>query len=227
MKKILTPIAVALCIALTGCVTTESHQSIQTERAQESVTVNRSNSTAKVPVSIGQFANHSTFGTGIFAQQGNDRLGTQAETILATFLQQAGCYQVLDRTNMNALKRESGFNKKSQKIRGARYVITGDVVEFGRKTVGDRQLFGILGHGKEQVAYARVNINIVDVETTEVVYSSTGAGEYALSSREVLGFGSRSGYDATLNGKVLSLAIREAVNDMTRAIDSGAWKPAK
>lgn len=30
MKKILTPIAVALCIALTGCVTTESHQSIQT-----------------------------------------------------------------------------------------------------------------------------------------------------------------------------------------------------
>jgi len=43
----------------------------------------------------------------------------------------------------------------------------------------------------------------------------------------VLGFGSTAGYDATLNGKVLDLAIREAVNALTAGVDSGAWKPAR
>lgn len=108
----------------------------------------------------------------------------------------------------------------------ATYVVTGDVTEFGRKTTGDRQLFGILGRGKEQVAYAKVNLNIVNVQTSEVVYSSLGAGEFSLSNREVVGFGGTAGYDSTLNGKVLELAIRDAVNNLVTGIENGAWRPA-
>lgn len=52
------------------------------------------------------------------------------------------------------------------------------------------------------------------------------AGEYSLSNREVIGFGGTAGYDATLNGKVLDLAIREAVNNLVNGIQSGAWNPA-
>lgn len=208
-------------LLITGCAV-ESHTAINTEKAEVSIT--RSVSGQKIQVAIGQFANHSSFQNGIFSD-GVDKLGSQAETILITFLQQAGCYMVLDRNNMKALARESNFNNTTQNIAGARYVITGDIVEFGRKTVGDHELWGILGHGKKQVAYANVNLNIVDVKTSAVVYSSTGAGEYALSSRDVIGFGSNAGYDSTLNGKVLSLAIREAVNDLTRAIDQGLWRP--
>lgn len=99
--------------------------------------------------------------------------------------------------------------------------------EFGRKDVGDKQLFGILGRGKSQVAYAKVTLNIINPSTSEVVHSVQGAGEYSLSEREVLGFGSTAGYDATLNGKVLDLAIREAVNALTASIDSGVWKPVR
>ncbi len=106
-------------------------------------------------------------------------------------------------------------------------MITGDVTEFGRKTVGDHQLFGILGRGKEQVAYAKVTLNVVNVNTSEVVYSVQGAGEYNLSNREVLGFGGTAGYDSTLNGKVLDLAIREAVNNLVNGIEAGHWTPAK
>jgi len=58
-----------------------------------------------------------------------------------------------------------------------------------------------------------------------VVYSSQGAGEYSLSNREIIGFGSTSSYDSTLNGKVLDLAIREAINNLVAGIDSGAWRP--
>ena len=106
-------------------------------------------------------------------------------------------------------------------------MVTGDVTEFGRKAVGDRQLFGILGRGKSQVAYAKVALNVVNVTTSEVVYSSQGAGEYSLSNREIVGFGGTASYDSTLNGKVLDLAIREAVNGLVAGVESGQWNPAQ
>jgi len=51
-----------------------------------------------------------------------------------------------------------------------------------------------------------------------------GAGEYALSNREVIGFGGTSSYDATLTGKVLDLAIREGVNKLVVGVDQGKWR---
>jgi len=50
-----------------------------------------------------------------------------------------------------------------------------------------------------------------------------GAGEYALSNREVLGFGGTAGYDSTLNGKVLDLAVRQAVDALVTKFESGQW----
>ena len=99
--------------------------------------------------------------------------------------------------------------------------------EFGRKEVGDVQLFGILGSGKKQVAYSKVNLNVINVLTSEVVFSVQGAGEYELSSREVLGFGGTQGYDSTLNGKVLDLSIREAVNRLVEGAEQGKWTPGR
>jgi curli biogenesis system outer membrane secretion channel CsgG len=100
-------------------------------------------------------------------------------------------------------------------------VVTGQVTEFGRRTSGDKQLFGILGRGKTQVAYSKVSVLLVDVRTSRIVYSVQGAGEFALSDREVVGFGTSSGYDSTLNGKVLNLAITNAVNKMVEALEGG------
>lgn len=178
------------------------------------------------PLSVGKFDNRSNYMRGIFSDN-TDRLGSQAKTILITHLQQTGRFSVLDRENMKETAQEAGFKKQAQNIKGADYVVTGDVSEFGRKEVGDHQLFGILGRGREQIAYAKVNLNIVNVETSEVVFSASGAGEYSLSNREVVGFGGTAGYDSTLNGKVLDLAIREAVNNLVSGIETGAWQPAK
>ena len=179
----------------------------------------------RVPVSVGKFDNRSSFMRGVFSNN-EDRMGSQAQTILVTHLQQSQRFSVLDRSVMSEIKQEAALKKQNQNLKGADYVVTGDVTEFGRKDVGDRQLFGILGRGKTQVAYAKVNLNIVNTLTSEVVYSSQGAGEYSLSEREVIGFGSTANYDATLNGKVLDLAIREAVNNLVSGIESGAWRPA-
>lgn len=180
----------------------------------------------RTPIAVGKFDNRSTYMRGVFSD-GVDRLGSQAKTVLITHLQQTNRFNVLDRDNMAEIKQEAAISKTEQKLKGANFVVTGDVVEFGRKEVGDQQLFGILGRGKEQIAYAKVNLNIVDISTSEVVYSATGAGEYALSNREIIGFGGTASYDSTLNGKVLDLAMREAVNNLVAGIESGAWQPTK
>jgi curli biogenesis system outer membrane secretion channel CsgG len=178
----------------------------------------------KYPISVGKFDNRSTFLRGLFSD-GVDRLGSQAKTILVTHLQQSNRFVVLDRENMTEIQQEAKLRNKDQKLKGAQFVLTGDVTEFGRKETGDQQLFGILGRGKTQVAYSKVSINVVNVLTSEVIFSVQGAGEYALSNREIIGFGGTASYDSTLNGKVLDLAIREAVNRLVEGIERGAWKP--
>jgi len=223
MKNKILPLLIIACLGgLSGGCATEDSRSLAVAKTTAAT---RPSNAARYPISVGKFDNRSTFMRGIFTD-GTDRLGSQAKTILITHLQQTNRFGVLDRDNMSEIKQEATLSKTSQNLKGARHVITGDVTEFGRKEVGDKQLFGILGRGKQQIAYAKVALNVVDVQTSEVVYSAQGAGEYSLSNREVVGFGGTASYDSTLNGKVLDLAIREAVDRLVDGIDSGAWRPA-
>lgn len=222
MKKYAFQLGIALCIAsIVGCAHQEESRTLAIPKVESAV---QAYNGPRSQISIGKFDNRSSFMRGVFSD-GVDRLGGQAQTILLTHLQQSRRFSVLDRTNMTEIKQEATLQQKMQTLKGADFVVTGDVTEFGRKNVGDKQLFGILGRGTTQIAYAKVNLNIVNTLTSEVVFSAQGAGEFSLSEREVIGFGGTSGYDSTLNGKVLELAIREAVNNLVSGIDSGAWRP--
>lgn len=203
-------------VMVAGCAT-ESHQAVAVQQTQAAA---RAYQGPRSPIAVGQFNNRSSFLRGVFSD-GVDRLGGQAKTVLISHLQQSNRFNVLDRDNMAEIKQEAGLQGAAQQLKGADYVITGDVTEFGRKEVGDKQLFGVLGRGKTQTAYAKVTLNVVSIRTSEVVYSTQGAGEYQLSNREIVGFGGTSSYDSTLNGKVLDLAIREAVDRLGEAIDTG------
>jgi len=207
---------VPVILLLSGCAT-ETSQAIQPTAVRATYTPY---SGVKKKVSIGDFRNQSPYMRGVFSD-GVDRLGNQGKTILITHLQQSGRFSVMDRSNMEATAQEAAIENTKQDLKGADFVISGDVTEFGRKEVGDQQLFGVLGSGKEQIAYAKVNIYVVKVTTGEVVLSAQGAGEYKLSNREVLGFGGTASYDSTLNGKVLDLAIREAVDSLAGNVDQG------
>lgn len=211
-------IVLVAVISLAGCAT-ESSRSVQVEKVQSAAAPYTG---LRLPVSVGKFDNRSNFMRGVFSD-GVDRLGSQAKTTLVAHLQQSQRFSVLDRDNMAETSQEAKLQGTAQTLRGAAFVVTGDISEFGRKEVGDQQLFGLLGRGKTQVAYAKITLNVVNSLTAEVVYSARGAGEYELSNREVLGFGGTAGYDATLNGKVLDLAMREAVNNLVAGRDAGQW----
>jgi len=216
-------IAIIATVALSSCATVESNRTIE---AQAVATYDTNYSGPRYALVIGNFQNRSSYQRGLFSD-GTDRLGSQAKTILKTHLNQTNRFDVVDRDNLAQIVEEAKLSGAAQSLEGAQIAVGGDVTEFGRKTTGDQQFFGILGSGKKQVAYAKVALNLIDVRTSRVVHSSQGAGEYALSNREVVGFGSTAGYDATLNGKVLNLAITEAVNNLVEGLERGTWSPVQ
>jgi len=168
-------VALAAAVAITGCATTESNRVIEAKTVR---THNTSYNGPRYAVVVANFQNRSAYQRGLFSS-GDDRLGSQAKTILKTHLQQTNRFDVYDRDNMVQIAEES-------RIRG-----------------------------------------LVDVRTSRVVYSAQGAGEYELSNREVVGFGGTAGYDATLNAKVLNLAITEAVNGLVDGLERGAWAASR
>lgn len=209
---------IMLTLMLSACQSVESHKTLTPSKVETPVL----QSAQKYKVFVSQFDNQSEYQRGIFSTD-EDRMGTQAKAILISHLQMTNGFTIVDRDQMSKLAAEAAIAGQKQNLTGAQFAITGAVTEFGRKTTGDRQFFGIFGSGKSQVAYAKVALNVIDVKTSEVLFSVQGAGEYALSSREVVGFGSRAGYDATLNGKVLNLAITEATSRLIEGLNSGQF----
>lgn len=203
----------------TACQSTERSRPVEVHQTKSARTPYHG---PRSPIATGRFSNRSDFMRGIFSD-GEDRLGGQARTILISHLHQTNRFTVMDREHMAEAAFEAGISENTQELLGASFLVTGDVTEFGRKEVGDMQMWGVLGRGKKQIAYSKVTIYVIDVRTMAIVYSVQGAGEYELSNREVLGFGTTSSYDSTLNGKVLDLAIREAVDRLTEGIDAGFW----
>lgn len=207
-KKLCFPMMITLLL-VSGCAT-ETSRSIDVTPVHTYAAYTG----AVTSIAIGKFDNLSNFQRGIFSD-GEDRLGNQAKTILTAQLQQTGYFNVLDRVNLSEMKQEAAFKGDNKlNIKGANYIVTGDITEFGRKEIGDRELFGIFGRGKKQIAYAKTTLNIVNSDTSEIVCSAQGAGEYQLSNREILGFGGTASYDSTLNGKVLDLSISNVVNQL-------------
>ena len=204
--------------ALCGCAATESsHSSCTTQ-----VLATGAHSRQKLAVSIGAFENHSDFMRGVFFN-GIDRLGIQARTSLAAQLAEPGRFFILDRDHGEPTTLDAALQHKPQPLMGADFVVTGDVTSFGLKDVGEAQFFGSFGQSRSQSADAAMTLTIIDSLASKVVYSATGAGEVALTSRDVLGFKRAAGYDSTLNGKVLELAMGEAVSNLIADEDAGLW----
>ena len=82
---------------------------------------------------------------------------------------------------------------------------------------------GAFGKTRTQTAYAKVSLTVVDVGTSQAVYSVQGAGEFNLENGQVLGFGSQASYDATLTDKVLNLAMIDVVNKLVDGLQAGQW----
>lgn len=154
----------------------------------------------------------------MFYDRENDPMQKQATDFLMAKLNQSGKFILLERSDLDALVREKG--DEMDKI-NADYLIIGSITKYGRKTEGQQKVFS---SSKTQTVEAGVSIRIVDAATGLVIYSEEAEGYAETTSKEVLGIGGESGFDATLSDKAISAAISQLVENIIKKCTDQPWK---
>lgn len=201
-----------LAFSLIGCAAREFSRAIEPQSTHASYRYHGKS----ISVALGKIENRSHYMNGVFYTD-NNQLSMQAKQILTNHLTQAGCYNVKDRLNLTEGATEARYLGKKVRVSGANYIISGVVTEFGRRTTGNSS--SIFAKSKKQIMYAKFSLSLIRSTDSSVVATASGSGEVGLSTKQVLGFGSKAGYDSTLADKVLDLAIREAVDRLTENLE--------
>jgi curli biogenesis system outer membrane secretion channel CsgG len=174
----------------------------------------------KRKVAIGRFSNATRYGKALLIDGERDPLADQAADMLTARLVDSGKFIVFDRGDLGSLEREQEAAGVSTKLVGVDAVIVGSVTEFGRKVEGKS---GFLNSKMRQIATATVEVRVVDVQTGRAFFSTRGSGTASVEVGEVAGFGSKAGYDSTLNDKAISSAISDLITNLLQRLQERRW----
>ena len=175
--------------------------------------------TLKRKIAVGRFSNSTRYGKALLIDAERDPLADQAADMLAAKLVASGQFLVFERGDVDMIKREQGAAEAS-KLVGVDTLLVGSVTQFGRKVEGQA---GFLNSKMRQVASATVEVRLVDVHTGQAFFSTTGSGSASVEVGEVAGFGSRAGYDSTLNDKAISAAISDLMTNVLQKLHERRW----
>lgn len=177
--------------------------------------------TLKRKIAIGRVSNETNYGKSLLRDNAGDPVGKQIADMLSKALTESGAYVVLERTDFSKLEEEAARTGVKQNLVGVDAMIMGSLTEFGRKTVGES---GFVSATKKQVAFAKMDVRLVDVVTGQSFFATSGAGESSTETGSTFGFGSRAAYDGTLNDSSIRQAISEVVNRLTTELSSRPWQ---
>lgn len=177
--------------------------------------------TLKRKIALGRITNETSYGRSLLRDSAGDPLGKQVTDLLSKSLTESGAYIVFERPDISRLKDESNLTGVKLNVIGVDALIVGSLTEFGRKTVGQS---GFVSSSKKQVAFAKVDLRVVDVSTGQVFFATSGAGETSTESASTFGFGSQAAYDGTLNDSAIRQAISEAVNRLSSEMAGRPWQ---
>lgn len=222
MKRMIVPIII-LMVVLQACATVGPPVTaiVPKSESEESKTISQSQRSLKRKVAIARFSNETKYGQGFFYDAKDDRLGKQAMDILSARLTATGKFIMLERVDLSHLTNEKEISNLATMNIAADYLILGSVSEFGRRTTSD---VGVFSRTKKQTAFAKVNVRLVDVKTSQIVYSEEGEGEAFSEAQTTMGIGNTADYDASLNDKVISAAISKLVNRITENLLDRPWR---
>ncbi len=175
----------------------------------------------KRKIALGRITNETSYGRSLLRDAAGDPLGKQVTDLLSKSLTESGAYLVFERPDISRLKDESALTGAKLNIIGVDALIIGSLTEFGRKTVGQT---GFVSSSKKQVAFAKVDLRLVDATTGQIFFATSGAGESSTESASTFGFGSQAGYDGTLNDSSIRQAISEAVNRLSTELAGRPWQ---
>ena len=219
---------IILLLSISGCATVSQkiepqesqipRSEQQTAQKEISIPVQK---TYKRKIAIIRFTNETTYGRSLLLDKDLDRIGKQTSDMLASRLIKSRRFLVFERTDSNKLLDEQKNSSVASELVGVDAVIAGSVTEFGRSVTGE---VGFLSSTKLQTAKAKVDIRLIDLRTGHAFFSAIGAGQATTESAEAFGFGSRAGYDATLNDKVIASAITNVIDELISNLEKRPWR---
>lgn len=195
----------------------EVQKQMQKEMARAAV----AKPTLKRKIALGRVSNETSYGKSLLRDNAGDPVGKQIADMLSKALTESGAYIVLERTDLSKLQDESKLTGTKQNLVGVDALIMGSLTEFGRKTVGET---GFVSASKKQVAFAKIDVRVVDVVTGQSLFAASGAGESSTQTASTFGFGSQAGYDSTLNDSSIRQAISEVVNRLSVEFSRRPWQ---
>lgn len=192
------------------------------EQAQRSITAESpAVPTLKRKIALGRITNETSYGQSLLRDSYDDPLGKQVADLLSKALTESGAYLVFERPDISRLEAESRLTGNELNIIGVDALIIGSLTEFGRKTLGES---GFLSASKRQVAFAKVDLRVVDTSTAQILFVTSGAGEASTETASTMGFGSRAGFDGTLNDAAIRQAVSEAVSRLSVRMNARPWQ---
>jgi curli biogenesis system outer membrane secretion channel CsgG len=175
----------------------------------------------KRKVGIARFSNETQSGTTFLVDDSGDRIGKQAADILSARLAETGKFLMFERLDADDVSAEQMLAGLKEQGVSIDYLIVGSVSEFGRSTESES---GIFQRTKTQKAYAKVNVRIIDVATTRIIFATEGAGEATSEVKKTLGVGSSAGFDQSLTDKAMSAAISQMISNLTENMTNKPWQ---
>lgn len=219
---------IAMASILVGCATNPDVKqkeapisTVEQQNAQISVQNTLPTPVLKRKIALGRITNETTYGKSLLRDDQGDPLGKQVSDMLAKAIRESNQFTVLERTDIASLEKEAKLTGNSFKAVGADVLVIGSVTEFGRKTLGTS---GFLSHTKKQVAFAKMDIRLVDTSNGLVIASFSGAGEASTASGAILGYGSNATYDGTLNDRAIAQAVSDVVSKMVNGLADRPWR---
>ena len=228
--RVSTGLLTLLAMALTGCAvqsppitSVEAPQSVAMQRtAQQAVlTAAPAAPTLKRKIALGRISNETSYGQSLLRDNSGDPLGKQVTDLMSKALTSSGGYLVFERPDIGRLQAESNLTATRLNLVGVDALIIGSLTEFGRKTVGAT---GFVSSSKRQVAFAKIDIRVVEVSTGHVFFATSGAGEASTETASTFGFGSQASYDGTLNDTAIRQAVSEAVSRLSQEMSTRPWQ---
>lgn len=216
-------LSASIVLGISGCVTTEQKiVKVETPNVEKSIILTKEEPNLKRKVAIARFGNEAQYGkSSLFGSGDNYNAEKQATDILSAKLTQSQKFILLERSDLDKIDKEiSNFNLQKMNI-GSDYLIVGSISEFGRKNISDT---GVFSRSKLQVAYAKVNVRLIDVKTGQIIFAQEGSGEATSEAGTAFGVGTHVGYDSTLNDKAISTAIGSVVDGIMQNLLNKPWK---
>ncbi|WP_427914843.1 CsgG/HfaB family protein [Ramlibacter sp. MMS24-I3-19] len=177
----------------------------------------------KRKIALGRMTNETSYGQSLLRDSSGDPLGKQVTDLMSKALTESGAFLVFERPDIGKVEAEARLSETRANLIGVDALIIGSLTEFGRKTVGAT---GFVSASKRQVAFAKVDVRVVDVATGQVLFATSGAGEASTETASTFGFGSQAAYDGTLNDAAIRQAVSESVSRLAADFNSRPWQTA-